>query len=227
LAKYIGTLTSDARGKLGGVVLTKARNGTNLKSHSVPVNARSLFQQANRCTIAQSNSEWRKLSDSNQTTWKLLAAQYNWTNSLSQVYVPTAQQLYAQAFYNATQCGGTVPATAPMSPPSVAPVTSYILEGNGSFILYVLSNGGAAYDGAFFISASYLLPASINYTSTIRRRPMGGALTGNELFATDPYLAAWGIIPPVNSFVASRIVPCDPTYFISGTPLANVVQVEP
>lgn len=227
MAKYIGTLTSDARGKLGGVVLTKARNGTNLKSHSVPVNTRSIAQQRNRSTIAQSNSQWRKLTQANQTTWKLLAAQYVYLNSLSQTYVPTGQQLYAQAFYNATQCGGTVPATAPIAPPAVSPVTSYILEGNGSFLLYVLYNGGTPYSGAWFISASYILPASINYTSTIRRRFMGGNTTGNELFATDPYLAAWGVVPPVDSYIASRIVPCDPTYFISGTPLANVMQVEP
>jgi len=227
VAKYIGTLTSDARGKLGGVVLTKARNGTNLKAHSVPVNARSLGQQRNRSTIAQTNSAWRALTSANQTTWALLAAQYNYTNSLGQGYTPTAQQLYAQAYYNAFQCGGTVPNAAPASPPSIPPVTSYILEGNGSFILYVLSNGGSAYDGAFFIAASYILPASVNYTSTIRRRFMGGNTTGNELFATTPYLNAWGVIPPVGSYIASRIVPCDPTYFISGTPLANVVQVEP
>jgi hypothetical protein len=224
VAKYIGTLTSDARGKLGGVVLTKARNGTNLKAHSVPVNARSLYQQANRSTIAQSNSAWRALTSANQTTWKLLAAQYVYTNSLGQPYIPSAQQLYAQAHYGATQCGGVVPAAAPISPPAVPPVTGVLLIVGGGFLQYTLTTGGVAYNGAFYIAASNPVPNSINYTTTIRRRPMGGKLTGNFLFCQDAYLAAWGALPPTNSFVATRIVPCDPTYFISGTPLVTVVQ---
>ena len=45
MARYIGTLTSDARGKLGGLVLTRARNGTNLKAHAVPVNKATIMEQ--------------------------------------------------------------------------------------------------------------------------------------------------------------------------------------
>lgn len=227
MAKYIGTLTSDARGKVGGIVLTRARGGTTLKSHSIPTNPRSGFQGANRSTIAASNSAWRSLTNANRTSWNLLAVQYLYTNSLAQTYSPTGQQLYAQAYYNASQFGEAVPATAPASPPSVAPITTCTIVNDGVVLNIIVFTAGVAYTGTWFVAMSFPLPPSINYAATRRRRFIGAKAGGNEITAGVAYTRTWGLIPPASSNFSLRFVPVDPTYFISGTPLVITQQGTP
>ena len=225
MAKYIGSLTSDARGKVAGFVFTRGRNGTNIKGHAAPVNPRTQGQQNNRSTIAASASAWRLLPAMYQTSWNLLAVQYVWTNSLGQTYSPTGLQLFTQAFYNAAQFGVVLNIAAPSSPPAVSPITSYQLNGDGTFLIYIMFNGGSLYSGSFFVSASFPLRGTNTYGTSIRRRFLGARAATDELIATTSYQQQWGILPPAGANISSRIVPVDPTSYISGTVLSTIQPV--
>jgi hypothetical protein len=225
MAKYIGTITSDARGKVGGLVLTRGSNGTNLKAHAVGVNVRSPFQMANRQSVAQSVIAWRLLTDANRTTWSLLAAQYTYLNSLAQAYTPTGLQLWTQAFVNAATLGTTPPPSTATTPPSVAPVTDAAIIISFPSIHISVFNGGTGYTGAWSASISTVIRATVTYMQGTRRRPMAAASGANTVNIGAAYLAAWGPTPQIGDTVNVRVVPFDPVSFVSGTPLIQSVVV--
>lgn len=224
MAKYIGTLTSDARGKVGGIVLTRARNGTNLKAHAVPRNVATQRQNDQQTTMAASLFAWRQLTDVQQVSWGAIAAVQTWRNSLAQVFVPTGLQLWTQAFSNAFYLGTTPPATAAGSPSSVEPITTVTLI--GSLIGYILEVAPASgtYSGAFLIFMSAVIPQSRNYTRTISRRFIGSNSGGNFISLGYGWQNAYGPYPPNFTISNVRAVPIDPTYFYSGTEFnANII----
>lgn len=217
MAKYIGTITSDARGKVGGLVLTRARNGTNLKAHAVPVNTRSLTQSINRATFSAANSAWQALSATNKTGWTVLAANYTWLNSLAQPYVPTGQQLYTQAYVNARVFTAYPPTTAPGSPPVIAPVTSVQILSGPTFLEIFAYNGGSGYAGAWIAYLTRPLSAGSTYMTTRSRRLIGHNNSGNLITGTTTYTEAFGAPPDTGSNIGFRVVPVDPASLISGT----------
>jgi hypothetical protein len=218
MARYIGTITSDARGKVGGLVMTRASNGTNLKAHAVPVNVRSQYQATNRQRLSAAVTAWRKLSDPQRVTWSLIAYQYTYLNSLAQAYSPTGLQLWTQAFINAATVGATPPAMAPTVLPSVPPVYSLFFH-SSSFGVYF--NGIDSIGDpplAWNVSVSSVLRSTINYTTGIRRRPMGGVVGSPTINCTAEWEAAYGAIPVVNATVSARALAFDNVSYISGTP---------
>jgi hypothetical protein len=216
--KYIGTLTSDARGKLGGVVFTRGRNGTNMKAHAVGLNAASPYRAAQRNSFAFGVPAWQALSFSNQTTWAALAASYTYINSLAQAYSPTGMQLWMQAYSNAARFSTVPPSSAPMSKPSILPIDDVEVLSLAGVLTVTGYSGGIPSPQAFSYSISRVLSPSINYVKGIGRRQMGTTASGNPSTCTQEYIDAYGAIPNSGDDVAIRFVPCDPTSFISGTP---------
>lgn len=226
MARYIGSLTSDARGKVGGHIHTRARSGTTLKAHGVGTNPQSNFQNSLRSVFGSAASAWRQLSQSNQTTWGLLAAQYTYVNSLGQSYSPTGLQLWTQAWVNAATLGATPPATAPVSPPSVAPGADFMAEiAFGDLNVGLSGSGGFPYTGSWSVSLSHVIPATLNYTRGIRRRPMGAANLASHIICTAAWRRAYGRLPGADNKLAYRVVPFDPTYFITGAVITGTVFI--
>lgn len=223
--RYIGTISSDARGKLGGMVATRARNGTNFKAHAAPVNPRSVYQQVQRATMAAAVSAWKAIGATNQLRWGVLAAQYLYTNSLAQTYRPSGLQLWVQAYVNSSLAGTTLPAYAPSTPPSFYSVSSIILNNTGTVLSLSLFYVFGAYTGYATFSASSVLSPTINYTKNIRRRPMGAAHAASYNDITSAWTKAYGALPPVGSLVSVRVVSMDSGTSISGTPLAYLATV--
>jgi hypothetical protein len=226
MAKYIGTLTSDARGKIGGLVMTRARNGTNLKAHAVGVNPRSNYQLSLRQNFASAIAAWRAILDTDRTTWELLAPQYTYVNTLGQSYNPTGLQLYTQAFMNATLTASALPPTAPPTPPYVNQIISASLTVVfTAFDIKAFQTGGADYVGAYTASCSSVISNTLNYHRQLRRRPMGFTLTGPSINIATPWALAYGPLPLADYKVSVRVVPFDPVSFISGTPVLQSVYV--
>lgn len=216
--KYIGTLTSDARGKLGGVVFTRGRNGTNMKAHAVGLNSPSPYRSAQRNTFGYGVPAWQALSFSDQTTWAALAASYTYINSLAQAYSPTGMQLWMQAYSNAVKFGTVPPSTAPMSKPSILPVDDVEVLSLAGVLTVTGYSGGVPSPQAFSYSMSRVLSPAINYVKGIGRRQMQTTAAGNPSDCTLEYTEAYGAIPQSGDDLAIRFVPCDPASFISGTP---------
>jgi len=224
MAKYIGLLTSDARGKLGGVVLTRARNGTNLKAGGVPGNIGTALQSTQRARLAGSLWAWRQLTGPQRVSWGSVAAALTWSNSLAQTFTPSGLQLWTQAYINAAAMETTPPGTCSGSPGSVPAITNVGIFGSPSYGYNVIANVDGSFTGAWLLYMSRVIPASLNYTRTISRRLIGYSMGGNVINLEYGWPAAYGDFPAVGSISNVRAVPVDKTCFFSGTQyIANTV----
>ncbi len=219
MAKYVGTLTSDMRGKVGGLVFSKGQSGTTLKANRAPINPASSYQQATRAAVASAASLWVAMSAYDRTSWGVLAAQYTYTNSLAQTYSPTGQQLFTGAVVLAAKCSSVPPSTAPATKPVITAITTLSIVNSSPDLLVTAYSGGSSYDGYATFQASAPVNNSVNYIRSTRLRFMGFIVTGNELFMQTAYIAAYGSLPPQTSSIVIRAVPYDGASYIAGTPL--------
>lgn len=224
MAKYIGLLSSDARGKLGGMVMSRSRGATTLKAHTVPRLTPTQAQNVQRGRMASAIHTWRSLTGSNQTTWAVYAATQVWTNSLGTTYSPTGLQLYTQAFINAAYFGATPPANinpATIQPPVI--ITIDIAPGFATAEVVVNAFLGTYSNPWIFWISNFISP-SRNYTKTVPRAFMGTNATGNFIIFGNKFLARYGNYIQGTSTYACAALPVDATSYISGTKtLLNVL----
>jgi hypothetical protein len=227
MAKYIGTLTSDARGKLGGTIMSRSRAGTTLKGHAVPVNPSTPRQQLIRAQLPAAQNKWRTLSGTDQAGWNLIAAQLTWVNSLGTSFVPTGLQLYSQAYINAALFDTLPPNNPGTTVPTLYPITGTVTSGDGTFLQIDALDPGGGYTRPWAIYSSRPLANNLTYTKTVARKFLRAYTTGPGLIVTSQYLAAFGVLPPAYSYIALRLVGIDGVTFISATPFIQAVQVVP
>ena len=223
MAKYIGTLTSDARGKVGGLVLTRARNGTNIRAMAVPINPATTRQVYTRGIIGAALSAFRQLTAPQQGSWGSFAALYTWSNSLAQAYTPTGLQLWTQAYVNAARFGTAPPALWSGTPPVLYPVTaaSLVYSGGNWFLFTTRSTPGLFYP--FIVYASGVVPSSVNYVRRLARRYIT-AVSGVYYTNIAPgWTNAYGSIPHAGLTIAVCVTSVDPTTYISAAPFVSAL----
>ena len=225
--RYIGTISSDARGKVGGIVATRGRNGTNFKAHAAPVNPRTTYQQFQRSLVANGISAWKALTGVQQLTWAVLAAQYTYTNSLAQTYAPTGMQLWVQAYVNHSLAGTLLPLSAPTSPPSFYSSNGCNLYGGVGSLTILLGYVFGVYPGYASFSLSSILSTGINYAKQQRRRPMGSWAGTGPVDISSTWAAAYGPFPSTGDRISVRITSIDYASSISGSPFSFIATVQP
>jgi hypothetical protein len=210
-------MTADIRGKVGGLVFTRARNGTNIKARTVGSNQNTNRQAFVRAALSGATGAWNQLTSSERTSWSLLAFQLNWINSLGQAFSPTGQQLWTQAWCNAKRANVSPPGTAPGIFPTVPTVvTAGLTRYFSEFRLTVYSAGGTL-SGTFYVYMSAPLSPGTNYGRSKARRYITGDATTDGTINVSAYGSVWGNYPPTTTQVAVRIVPVDPVSYVSGT----------
>jgi len=217
MAKYIGLLSSDMRGKLGGVVFTRARNGTNLKAKGIPINPGTISQSRARSNLVTALGNWQLLTAANMSSWNVLASSLTYYNSLGQAYSPSGQQLYMQASVNALLNNTVAPSTAPTTAPIIANVASATIQTVAS-VLYI-----KAYDSTMTEITSYniyisrMLSNGINYPprNLARWIGSGGARTSPNFYSA--YRTIFGTALLAGYNVVLEILPYDYESNITGT----------
>ncbi len=218
MAKYLGLLTSDMRGKIGGLVASRGRTGTTLKAKAVPSLTGSLLQQQQRMRFSAALQAWRALGVTQRTGWGTGALALLWSNSLGTQYVPTGLQLWQQCWVNAALLGTVPPSTYTIVPPGPIPILTATLTGSaGSYTIQITGSLGA-YTTAWLAFMSPIISASKNYTATITRKFAGGNLAGDSVVLGSAFEQIWGPLPAPGPIVSLRLVPVDPASFMSGTP---------
>lgn len=223
--RYIGTISSDARGKLGGIVFSRAVGGTTMKAHKVPLQPRTPNQQMQRSSFAGATSMWKQINTSDRTSWATIAVQLTYINSLGQTYTPTGFQLFVQAYSNARYAGTYPFGTAPFTLPVIPSVDSITATNSGSTLVLEAFLMGSPYTGSWIVSASTPVSVAVNYIRNVPRRPVGFSNGSATLDVTDAYFNQWGSIPVAGTFIVLRVVSFDPDSFISGTPALVLVEV--
>jgi hypothetical protein len=223
--RYTGTLTTDARGKLGGVVFTRARNGTNVKAQGVSTAKATAAQQLARSGLAAAAAAWNVLSAADQATWSALAAQYTLRNSLGQTYSPTGRQLWNRAWIASDYTDSGFSHTAPSSPPVIQPCTAVGLELASGTLAAVFYAGGDLFTGWVALFLTRPLSPARTSTRTLPHIYVGTSNYASTADVTTPYLTRYGSLPSVGDRVGARFYTSDPPSGLPTPPLIQVVTV--
>jgi len=173
MAKYIGLMTTDMRGKVGGQVASKNRNGTYFRAKVAPVQPRTTYQLAVRQTFTSASQAWRGLSSAIVASWNSIAASYLRSNSLGIKSNLTGAQLFNKLSINLTNINPSAGFTAasPSNPVAVAPCaiescsatpTTFVVVGQQAAVpaatsLFVYATKGVSAGKSFFGPKQYRL----------------------------------------------------------------------
>lgn len=102
-----GMMVVDGRGKLGGHVLTKSRNGASVRTKVTPTNPQTSYQQANRAVFGQLSSNWTSLTEAQRQAWNQAVQEWQKTNIFGDLKNPAGRDLYISLNRNILQAGGT------------------------------------------------------------------------------------------------------------------------
>ena len=98
-----GMMVVDGRGKLGGHVLTKSRNGASVRTKVTPTNPQTSYQQANRAIFGQLSSNWTALSEAERLAWNGAVKEWEKTNIFGDLKAPSGRDLYISLNRNLIQ----------------------------------------------------------------------------------------------------------------------------
>lgn len=101
-----GMMMTDARGKLGGQVFTKARNGSTVRTKVTPSNPRSAAQQKARGLLASLSRQWSNLTEAQRLAWNNAVGSYPKTNIFGDNYLTTGKSLFIGVNTNISNVGG-------------------------------------------------------------------------------------------------------------------------
>lgn len=102
-----GMMVVDGRGKLGGHVLTKSRNGASVRTKVTPTNPQTSYQQANRAIFGQLSSNWTSLTEAQRQAWNGAVKEWEKTNIFGDLKAPAGRDLYISLNRNILQASGT------------------------------------------------------------------------------------------------------------------------
>ena len=116
-----GMMMTDARGKLGGHVFTKARSGATVRTRVTPVNGQTSAQGAVRSRFGSLSQSWSSLSEEQRIAWNSKASTVGKTNIFGDSYYPSGKNLYVAINTNILNAGGSAINIPPadIAPPDV------------------------------------------------------------------------------------------------------------
>jgi len=129
-AKF-GAIVVDGRGKIGGHVMTKNRQGSAMRTKVTPSNRRSVDQTTARNSFSNFSSLWRGLTQAQRDAWNSAAGDVNRRNIFGDSYHPTGKNLYALTNINLILAGGTA-VTSPPAATLPINLTAFAIGSNTS-----------------------------------------------------------------------------------------------
>lgn len=214
-----GAIVTDGRGKIGGHVATKNRQGAALRTKSSPVQRRSNAQQLVKSRFTNLSQDWRDLTPAQRAAWNNAAPDFIQTNIFGDNYAPTGKNLYQLINQNILQGGGTA-ITDPINPISPTALTAFGIGSNSDIaqtLTFAPTPVGA--DEAILIEATRPLSAGKDSPGSAFR-----IVTVLAAAATSPantfaaYVAVFGT-PITDKKIFFRATPIQITTGVKGIPL--------
>ena len=113
-----GMMMTDARGKLGGHVFTKAKSGATIRTKVTPLNPKTSAQSEARSALGANSQAWRILSETQRLAWNSAAQEVSKTNAFGDTYFPSGKNYFTAVNNNIRNVGGEVL----VSPPALVEV---------------------------------------------------------------------------------------------------------
>ena len=107
-----GMMMTDARGKLGGHVFTKAKSGATIRTKVTPLNPKTSAQSEARGALGANSQAWRNIAETQRLAWNSAAQEVSKTNAFGDTYFPSGKN-YFTAVNNNLRNIGQSPVAAP------------------------------------------------------------------------------------------------------------------
>ena len=103
-----GMMMTDARGKLGGHVFTKAKSGATIRTKVTPLNPKTSAQSEARSALGANSQAWRMLTETQRLAWNSAAQEVSKTNAFGDTYFPSGKNYFTAVNNNIRNIGGLV-----------------------------------------------------------------------------------------------------------------------
>ena len=101
-----GMMMTDARGKLGGHVFTKAKSGATIRTKVTPLNPKTSAQSEARSALGANSQAWRMLTENQRLAWNSAAQEVSKTNAFGDTYFPSGKNYFTAINNNLRNVGG-------------------------------------------------------------------------------------------------------------------------
>lgn len=191
-----GMMMTDARGKLGGHVFTKARSGATVRTKVSPTNPRTSAQSSARGSLASLSQAWSALSEVQRVAWNSAAQEVGKTNIFGDAYFPSGKNYFTAVNKNLLLCGSAMESFPPAreTMPVIDSITVDLNVTDGEFNV-VASTDGVRDVVYFVVQASKPTSKGVfNFSGKWSQILVSPAQpTGAELY--NAYLAKYGTPP--------------------------------
>lgn len=103
-----GMMMTDARGKLGGHVFTKAKSGATIRTKVTPLNPKTSAQSEARSALGANSQAWRMLTENQRLAWNSAAQEVSKTNAFGDTYFPSGKNYFTAINNNLRNVGGAI-----------------------------------------------------------------------------------------------------------------------
>lgn len=215
----MGMFMVDARGKVGGHVITKNRQGQAVRTKVTPVNRRSNSQQNNRSRFTSLSQNWRALTQVQRDAWNSAAGDAKRSNIFGDSYSPTGKNFYMIVNENLLLTGGSVISVPPDINSPVAPLT-FLAPTNttaAQSLSFTATPSGA--DTTLVIEATRPLSPGVSSPGSAFR--VITYFTGSQASPLDTFNAYVNVFgsPVAGKKIFWRIIPISEISGTRGTPL--------
>lgn len=100
-----GMMMTDARGKLGGHVFTKAKSGATIRTKVTPLNPKTSAQSEARSSLGANSQAWRNISEAQRLAWNSSAQEVSKTNAFGDTYFPSGKNYFTAVNNNLRNIG--------------------------------------------------------------------------------------------------------------------------
>jgi len=184
-------LSESRSGSQGGQTFSRNRFGQYVRNRAVPVNPRSVNQQAVRARLSNNAAAWRALTDSQRAAWTGLGYMILRTDSLGQSYNLTGFQSYVMVNNNRLAAGDAIVSTPPsLTDPGTLLTATLTLTSSSFSAAYTATP--LASGVRLFIYASPQTTAGRSFQGDARLIQVSAAAAASPLNVLAAYSARFG-----------------------------------
>lgn len=191
-----GMMMTDARGKLGGQVFTKTRQGATVRTKVTPANRQSARQGDVRSSFAFISRAWSTDPAVDRDAWNAAVSRFQRTNVFGDKYLPSGKNLFMQLNQNLAVVNTAMETTPPLSSdaPSVQVFIDDIMVGAAGIELgFTLPDAVTADDIIVLEGTAPNNPGRFNFSGQFRLILQAPATTPPTASAiTTAYLNKFG-----------------------------------
>lgn len=201
-----GALVVDGRGKIGGHVASKNREGAYLRTKVSPVNPQTTYQQTARSLLANFSQGWRGLTQSQRDAWNAAVDSWKSTNVFADIVTPTGKNLYTKLNVNLSNIGKATINTPPLPVEVVEPVIAEVTAADGDLTVGVTTESIVTGQAMLVFATEPVSPGK-DFVKNLYR--MLGVVTFTDetpVSINTQYTARFGAIP-AGQKVCVKLVP--------------------